>query len=66
MDIGSNAAVDLPIPDRFGTNAFDEDREFEALLRLYLPEDLLQHLRPHLRRLGELAGGPLVSTDSAS
>jgi acyl-CoA dehydrogenase len=59
MDIGSNAAVDLPIPDRFGTNAFDEDREFEALLRLYLPEDLLQHLRPHLRRLGELAGGPL-------
>jgi acyl-CoA dehydrogenase len=59
MDIGSNAAVDLPIPDRFGTNAFEEDRELEALLQLYLPEDLLQHLRPHLLRLGELAGGPL-------
>jgi alkylation response protein AidB-like acyl-CoA dehydrogenase len=59
MDIGSNAAVDMPIPDRFGANAFEEDREFEALLRLYLPEDLLQHLRPHLLRLGELAGGPL-------
>jgi acyl-CoA dehydrogenase len=59
MDIGSNAAVDLPIPDRFGTNAFAEDREFEALLQLYLPADLLAHLRPHLLRLGELAGGPL-------
>ena len=59
MDIGSNAAVDKPIPDRFGANAFEEDGEFEALLRLYLPEDLLQHLRPHLLRLGELAGGPL-------
>jgi acyl-CoA dehydrogenase len=59
MDIGSNAAVDLPIPDRFGANAFEEDREFETLLQLYLPEDLLQHLRPHLVRLGELAGGPL-------
>lgn len=59
MDIGSNAAVDMPIPDRFGANAFEEDGEFEALLRLYLPEDLLQHLRPHLLRLGELAGGPL-------
>lgn len=59
MDIGSNAAVDLPIPDRLGANAFEEDEEFEALLRLYLPEDLLQHLRPHLSRLGELAGGPL-------
>ncbi len=59
MDIGSNAAVDLPIPDRSGANAYEEDGEFEALLRLYLPEDLLQHLRPHLSRLGELAGGPL-------
>ena len=59
MDIGSNAAVDMPIPDRFGANAFEEDGEFEALLRLYLPEELLQHLRPHLLRLGELAGGPL-------
>nr|WP_314621549.1 acyl-CoA dehydrogenase family protein [uncultured Noviherbaspirillum sp.] len=59
MDIGSDAAVDLPIPDRFGANAFEEDREFEALLQLYLPKDLLQHLRPHLLRLGELAGGPL-------
>lgn len=59
MDIGPNAAIDLPIPDRFGTNAFEEDGEFEALLRLYLRDDLLQHLRPHLFRLGELAGGPL-------
>lgn len=59
MDIGSNAVIDLPIPDRSGANTFEEDQEFESLLRLYLPEDLLQHLRPHLLRLGELAGGPL-------
>jgi acyl-CoA dehydrogenase len=54
-----NAAAELPIPDRSGANAYEEDGELEALLRLYLPEDLLQHLRPHLSRLGELAGGPL-------
>jgi acyl-CoA dehydrogenase len=53
------AAVDKPIPDRFGANAYDEDPEFQALLRLYLPDDLAQHLQPQLKRLGELAGGTL-------
>jgi alkylation response protein AidB-like acyl-CoA dehydrogenase len=47
------------IPDRFGTNSFVEDRELELLLRLYLPEQLVDHLKPHLHRLGELAGGAL-------
>lgn len=48
-----------PIPDRAGTNAYLDDPEFDPLLRLYLPPDLLEHLQPHLRRLGELAGGEL-------
>ncbi|KRB86987.1 acyl-CoA dehydrogenase family protein [Noviherbaspirillum sp. Root189] len=47
------------IPDRFGTNSFVEDRELESLLRLYLPAQLVDHLKPHLHRLGELAGGVL-------
>jgi acyl-CoA dehydrogenase len=47
------------IPDRFGTNSFLEDREMESLLNVYLPEDLVRHLKPHLNRLGEFAGGLL-------
>ncbi|MGV3654343.1 MAG: acyl-CoA dehydrogenase family protein [Noviherbaspirillum sp.] len=56
-----NEACDKPIPDRFGTNAYQEDLEFEALLKLYLPADLFAHLQPRLRHLGELAGGMLDS-----
>jgi acyl-CoA dehydrogenase len=48
-----------PIPDRAGTNAFLEDVELQSLLPLYLPADLLAHLKPHLTRLGERAGGEL-------
>lgn len=51
--------ADWPIPDRHGVNAYEEDTEFGALLRLYLPPDLLAHLQPHLHRLGALAGGRL-------
>ncbi|WP_194724176.1 acyl-CoA dehydrogenase family protein [Noviherbaspirillum malthae] len=47
------------IPDRFGTNSFLEDRDMESLLNVYLPEDLVRHLKPHLNRLGEFAGGLL-------
>ena len=50
-----------PIPDRHGTNLYDDDADLQALLPLYLPADLLAHLQPHLRRLGGLAGGPLDS-----
>jgi acyl-CoA dehydrogenase len=48
-----------PIPDRAGVNAWLEDEEGQSLLPLYLTPELLAHLQPHLRRLGELAGGPL-------
>ena len=47
------------IPDRSGANFFDDDAELQSLLGVYLPQPLLAHLLPHLRRLGALAGGPL-------
>ncbi|HEU0229708.1 MAG TPA: acyl-CoA dehydrogenase family protein [Burkholderiaceae bacterium] len=57
----SQAASAKPsaIPDSRGTNLFDRDPAFDALLRLYLPEALHAHLLPILRRLGRQAGGEL-------
>ena len=55
----ATAINEHPVPDRAGANAWLEDPEFAPLLALYLPPDLLQHLQPHLLRLGALAGGPL-------
>ena len=48
-----------PIPDRHGQNLFTTDAELHALLALYLPDDLRQHMQPHFERLGGLAGGLL-------
>lgn len=48
-----------PIPDRHGQNLYSVDTELHSLLALYLPENLLRHLRPHFERLGGLAGGRL-------
>lgn len=55
----TDALIPHPIPDRAGSNAYLDDPEFEPLLRLYLKADLFEHLQPHLRQLGELAGGEL-------
>ena len=46
-----------PVPDRHGANFYDTDAELKALLKLYLPADLLAHLQPHLQTMGKLAGG---------
>lgn len=46
-----------PVPDRHGANFYTTDAELQSLLELYLPADLLAHLQPYLRRMGELAGG---------
>lgn len=46
-----------PVPDRHGANFYTTDAELQSLLKLYLPADLLAHLQPYLRRMGELAGG---------
>lgn len=48
-----------PVPDQRGVNLFASDPDLRALLPLYLPADLCQHLLPHLDRLGALAGGVL-------
>ena len=46
-------------PDCRGMNFFRADRALNDLLPLYMPAPLLDHLRPHFDRLGEIAGGPL-------
>jgi len=46
-----------PVPDRHGANFYETDPELQALLKLYLPAELLAHLQPHFARMGELAGG---------
>ncbi|MXW91572.1 MAG: DNA alkylation response protein [Rhodospirillaceae bacterium] len=46
-------------PDCRGLNFFDIDRSLQALLPLYLPDDLREHMTPHFRRLGAIAGGRL-------
>jgi len=48
------------VPDSHGLNLYRADPTLAALLPLYLPRDLLDHLTPHLDRLGGLAGGRLA------
>jgi len=45
------SAAESAVPDQRGVNLFESDPEFERLLRVYLPADLLEHLRPRLTRL---------------
>src|SRR4051812_9982819 len=47
------------VPDSRGTNLYSADKSFERFLALYLPADLHKHLRPHLERMGALAGSEL-------
>ena len=51
--------TDHVAPDCSGLNFFDLDRGVRDLLRLYLSREDQEKLEPHLRRLGELAGGKL-------
>lgn len=46
-------------PECTGQNFYDIDRSLQDLLTLYLPADLLAHLEPHYRKLGELSGNRL-------
>jgi alkylation response protein AidB-like acyl-CoA dehydrogenase len=50
---------DLLAPDCRGMNFYEIDRELQALLSLHMAPALLEHLQPHLHRMGELAGGRL-------
>ncbi len=42
-----------------GANFFEIDASLRSLLTLYCPEELRNHMWPHWRNLGELAGGRL-------
>ena len=53
------AATENNIPDSRGLNAFASDPAFDALLDIYLPEDLQDRLRPELDRMGGLVGDRL-------
>lgn len=47
------------IPDARGVNAFDTDPALQGLLKVYLPQDLLQHLLPYFHKLGAEVGDEL-------
>jgi len=47
------------LPDSRGINLYEADASFAALLALYLDPRLHGHLRPHLERMGALAGDEL-------
>ena len=54
-----SVAMSSALLDSRGLNLFTADPGFDALLELYLPGELHAHLRPHLEKLGALAGGEL-------
>lgn len=55
-----------PIPDSLGQNLYVADLDLRGLLGLYLEPALLQHLEPHLHRLGALAGGEMDQLAAAA
>ena len=59
-------ANDWVAPDCHGLNFFEIDRSLQSLMRLYMPDDLREHLTPHYNRLGEIAGGRLDDLSRAA
>ena len=55
----ADSGADYLAPDCRGMNFFDADPAIADVLRLYMPQDLYDHLEPHMRRLGALAGSRL-------
>ena len=58
-EIDNISASDWVAPDCNGLNFYDIDASLQGLLQLYMPDDLRQHMTPHFRRLGDIAGGRL-------
>ena len=58
MNVLAHTGADA-VPDSRGLNLYQADPAFARLAALYLSPDLFEHLRPHLDRLGALAGGSL-------
>ncbi|UYO50633.1 acyl-CoA dehydrogenase family protein [Rhodopseudomonas palustris] len=52
-------AANLIAPDTTGLNFYRADPSLADLLRIHLPKSLIDHIEPHLDRLGALAGGRL-------
>jgi alkylation response protein AidB-like acyl-CoA dehydrogenase len=50
---------DWVAPDCQGQNFFEVDHSLQGLLKLYLDDELRDHMTPHYHRLGEIAGGRL-------
>lgn len=58
-EVATAPAEKLVAPDCRGLNFYDIDQSFQDLLSIRLPVEVLNHIRPHLQRLGQLAGGVL-------
>ncbi|MCA8930071.1 MAG: DNA alkylation response protein, partial [Alphaproteobacteria bacterium] len=58
-ETASHNPADYIAPDASGRNFYDIDPALHHILDLYLPADEREHFRPHLRRLGEVAGTEL-------
>ncbi|MES0825155.1 acyl-CoA dehydrogenase family protein [Ruegeria sp. SCP11] len=43
-------------PDCNGANFYDIDKSLQDLTRIYLEDDLREHMTPHFQRLGEITG----------
>ncbi|WP_371423362.1 acyl-CoA dehydrogenase family protein [Tardiphaga sp.] len=59
MNAHAQIAANLIAPDTSGMNFYRADPALTDLLRIHLPEDVFNHIEPHLDRLGGLVGGPL-------
>ena len=60
LDVPAGAPVGQDaVPDSAGSNLYTADPTLRRVAALYLPRDVLDHLEPHLVRLGALAGGAL-------
>jgi acyl-CoA dehydrogenase len=55
----SRRGSDWIAPDCAGLDFYAADRGFQDLMAIYLPAPVLDHLRPHYQRLGQLSGGRL-------
>lgn len=54
-----NESQMVDIPDRHGVNVYDEDPGLQALLKIYLEQNLLMHLTPTFQDLGRAVGNEL-------
>ncbi len=59
IEARTDPLTDCVAPDCQGLNFFEIDNSLQDLITIYLADDLREHLTPHFRRLGELAGNEI-------